>query len=288
MPTDNAPRPRVAPGFTPPDRLHSWTVPGSDGIARQAWLWLPGSAGEQVPLVVSPHPFGFTARINLFGENAGPRTAVDLAGIVGAAQRHGTAVLSLQSEGSRYTGTSVGLPAQLEAYRAAIAAVLGAGLPVDPGRIWASGLSMGGQESLLLAARFPGLVCAVAVQNAVTDLAAWFWHLAASEKGTAHAAVIEAELGAAPGQSPRDWDERSPVAHVKELARTPVQVRLNDIDDIVPAATQGRLFADALGQAGGTVSVIDDLPGLLPADPGRSAHEYANWDAMLSWLAAQR
>jgi hypothetical protein len=56
---------------------------------------------------------------------------------------------------------------------------------------------------------------------------------------------------------------------------------------VVPAETQGLAFATSLSSLGGSVEVIDDLPELDLRDPGRSAHEYVDWDSMLDWIGGR-
>jgi pimeloyl-ACP methyl ester carboxylesterase len=270
-----------------PERLFEWTVRASDGIERTAFLYVP-AIEKSCRLVVTPHPFGFSALGNLFGEAAGPRTIVDVPGVAAAARRHGFAVLVLQSEGQRYTGMSVGAAGQLEAYQIALGDTAELVPELNTDRVGACGLSMGGQEALLLASSAIGdRVVAVAAQSPVTDLVAWYRAL--NRDGAAHAPALLAELGGDPRTNPDVWAARSPIEQVANLIDrgTAIQIRLNDRDEIVVATEQGRPYAAALRAAGGVVELIDDLPALDEADPGRSAHEYADWDAMLTWIGAR-
>jgi fermentation-respiration switch protein FrsA (DUF1100 family) len=277
----------VASGFLGPEQLHQWIVMGADGIERRAFLYIP-STETRLSLVISPHPFGFSAIGNLFGEAAGPRTLVDVPGVASAASRHGFAVLTLQSEGRRFTGMSVGLPSHLDAYARAFSELDRFEDRIDTGRIGACGLSMGGQEALLLATDcLADSVKAVAVQNPVTDLSRWYSHL--NLRSADHSQALLEEIGGEPTMIPAKWASRSPIENVDALASTgiPVQIRVNEHDDVVPAETQGLAFATSLSSLGGSVEVIDDLPELDLRDPGRSAHEYVDWDSMLDWIGGR-
>lgn len=276
---------RQPAGFLPPDTVVSWAVRGPDEVVRQAWLVVPGGMTGPVPVVLCPHPFGFTATGNLFGEPAGPRTLAGVPGIAAVSSRKGFATLTVAAEGARLSGVSLGWAANLEAYVAALELAIQAGVPLDLDRVVATGLSMGGQEAILLACRYPHLIRAVAVQNAVTDVGAWHRHLVSSDFGADHAAAIRHELAADGLPSDRDWSERSPSAQLTAAHGMRLQIRLNDLDSVVPAAEQGAAYAAALRRSGTDVEVVEDVPSVLDVhDPGRSAHEHVSWDAMLDWL----
>jgi len=274
---------RQPPGFVPADELSTWLVLGEDGLERRAWLFLPGDAPGPLPVVLCPHPFGLTALGNLFGETGGHRTLVDIPGITPAARRHGFAVLTLVAEGLRVTGGSLGLPTHLDAYVTALREASEAGAALDLDAVVAAGLSMGGQEAILLGCRHPDIVRAVAAQSPVTDLVAWHRHLTALPEGGAHAAAIRTELGASSDSAPEAWAERSPSSLAAPRLR--LQVRLNRLDSLVPAWEQGLAYVRAVVEAGGNVEVVEDLPAMIDGrNPGRAAHEHVSWDAILQWL----
>lgn len=275
---------RQPSGFIPDDSLTAWLLPGKDGVERRAWLLVPGNVEGQLPVVLAPHPFGLTAIGNLFGESGGHRTLVDIPGIAPAARRHGFAVLALSAEGARLSGVSLGWPAHLEAYLSALDMAIEAGAPLDSSAVGAAGLSMGGQEAILLGCHYPGTVKAVAVQSPITDLQAWHRHLAATPGGSVHAAAILRELGSDSGA----WAERSPLSQLSSTGKLRLHLRLNDLDSLVPARDQGRPYAAALQAHGVNVDLVEDLPPIVDGrDPGRAAHEHVNWDALLTWLAAE-
>jgi len=79
-------------------------------------------------------------------------------------------------------------------------------VPVDRSRIYACGLSMGGQESLLMAGHHPDLFAAVFVFNPVVDAAAWQEDLAQTSSAELRAEgsdrLIADEVGGTPAGLP--------------------------------------------------------------------------------------
>lgn len=271
----------AVPARTSAERIETFDIHGSDGTVRHAVLAHPGG-DRPVPLLLSPHPFGFTALCNLFGQNWGDRTLSPMPGIWPYAAARGVAVLSLDAHGRREPYVSLGWSDHIDAY-ASGAARASRIAPIDLTRIYSCGLSMGGMESLLLAAQNPKLIRAVAVQNPVTDLATWLEWLQSQPDLDEHWRTACRELGSdTPGT--KGFAQRNPVQSVDRLRRIRLQIRANDTDRIVPAATQARAFRDLLG-SDATVEYVVDLPDQTDSgDPGRAAHEHVDWAAMLDFL----
>src|SRR5262245_40398417 len=134
-----------------------------DRIARAADVLLPRSytatRDPPLPLVISPHGRGLGARDNA-------RLWGDLPG------RGDFAVINPEGQGRRVALYSWGDPGQI-ADLARMPHVLERELPwvrIDPRRIYAVGGSMGGQETLLLVARFPRLLAGAIAFDAPTNL----------------------------------------------------------------------------------------------------------------------
>ena len=260
--------------------MQVFEVRGSDGIGRLAHLLLPGESAIDVPLVLSPHPFGLTSLINLFGSRPGASTVVALEGVGEAAATAGVAVLTIESEGRIFRGASLGWRPHLESYFQAAEQAVEAGHPLDLNAVGAIGLSMGGMEALLLAALWPERVRAVAVQNAVMDLAAW--HADLVETGRRDVAdTIDIEVGGTQTDVPDLHAARSPITHLAGLATVSTQIRYSPLDTVVRPDTQV-LSAVQAGLVTRAQVVEETRPDLNPVDPGRSAHEYINWQSCLA------
>ena len=142
-----------------------------DGVLRRAWLLLPTDCdGARLPLVISPHGRGTSARAN-------ERLWGDLPGL------GGFAVVNPAGEGRRLGEFSWGDPGQIADLARMPAIVRAHGVNVDPHRVYAVGGSMGGQETLLLLARHPHLLAGAAAFDAGTDMARRYWDFAGLPDG---------------------------------------------------------------------------------------------------------
>src|SRR5215211_3322090 len=133
-----------------------------NGARRSAIVLLPRWYSRRdnpaLPLIISPHGRGATAR-----SNAAAWGALPAAGLF--------AVINPSGQGRRLWRHSWGFHGQVTDL-ARMPRILARALPwvrIDKKRIYAFGSSMGGQETLLLAARYPYLLAGAAAFDAVTD-----------------------------------------------------------------------------------------------------------------------
>ena len=218
------------------------------GVRRAAYVVLPAWYGPTedppIPLIVSPHGRGLTGRDN--------------AKLWGSLPARGSFAVVNPDGTSRY---SYGAPGQIDDL-ARMPSILGRTLPwlhVDRARVFAFGGSMGGQETLLLVARYPRLLAGAAAFDSVTDLAAQyraFPHLRCGRlcerewKGSIGAGLqklVRQELGGSPKARPRAYALRSPIAFARDLAFScvPIQLWWSSADLIVRHQEErqsGRLF----------------------------------------------
>src|SRR6266700_2919740 len=129
-----------------------------DGVRRSAWLLLPITLTRHaIPLVISPHGRGV-------GDNRNALVWGDLPG------EGGFAVINPAGEGRRLHWYSWGDPGQISDLARMPAIARANGVDVDRHRVYAFGGSMGGQETLLLAALHPRLLAGAAAFDPATDL----------------------------------------------------------------------------------------------------------------------
>ena len=112
------------------------------------------------------------------------------------------------------------------------------GYYIDASRIYACGLSMGGQEALVLAGKYPDRIAAVVAFNPIVDLAAWQQDLATTNVEDIRefdtASKIVAEVGRSPEACPAAYAERSPIEYADSLAQVSTLLYWSAKDLVVP------------------------------------------------------
>jgi pimeloyl-ACP methyl ester carboxylesterase len=225
-------------------RVRAWTIRyrAHNGARRGATVVLPAWYGRgnnpRIPLVISPHGRGLTGWAN--------------AKIWGNLPARGRfAVVSPGGQGRRLPRHSWGYSGQIEDL-ARMPDILRRTMPwlrVDRRRIFAVGGSMGGQETLLLLARHPGLLAGAAVFDAVVDFTVQyrrFRHLKCNKLcrrrwvkplGDGLRELARYEVGDMPKKRPTAYRVRSPITYVRAIATScvPLQIWWSVADQVVTA-----------------------------------------------------
>jgi pimeloyl-ACP methyl ester carboxylesterase len=231
--TDVAPRAARAPHGMRATWTRWWRIDyrAHDGRLTAGYVLLPSWYGPHrdppLPLVLSPH-----------GRGVGGRANARLWG--GLPGRDGLAVVSPDGQGRRLPRYSWGYSGQI-ADLARLPGLVRKELPwlrVEPHRVYAVAGSMGGQEVLLLLARYPRLLRGAAVIDAPTDLALQyrdFTSLPCNRSCFAHwkeplglglQRLARVEVGGTPEQDPAAYAARSPDHYVAAIARSGVPLAL--------------------------------------------------------------
>jgi pimeloyl-ACP methyl ester carboxylesterase len=202
------------PGTPPLTELRLIRYQAHDGVIRPAWLMLPvGYRGGPIPLVISPHGRGVDESRNalLWGDLPG-------AG--------GFAVISPAGEGRRLHWYSWGAPGQIADLARMPAIAERYGVNVNRRRIYAVGGSMGGQETLLLVAKYPHLLAGAAAFDPATDMALRYRDFAKMPNGSILQKLARAEIGGTPRQLPHAYAVRSPDHYLRVIAGSDVALQL--------------------------------------------------------------
>lgn len=221
-------------------RLRMITYVAHNGVRRRAWLALPADyqRGTPIPLVISPHGRGVDALDNA-------RLWGNLPGL------GDFAVINPVGQGRKLTLFSWGDPGEIADLARMPKIVEEHGVTVDKSRIYAFGGSMGGQEVLLLDARYPHLLAGVAAFDPATDMARRYWDFAKLPGGSELQELAREEIGGTPLTDPRAYAERSPDTFARQIALSgvPLQLYWSNRDKIISdqADETGALNAEIHG-----------------------------------------
>src|SRR5712691_7750200 len=199
-----------------------------DGLSRRAYLILPAWYGPKdhppIPLIISPHGRGVRGRLNI-------RRWGDLPA------RGGFAVINPDGQGRKLTLFSWGDPGEIRdlARMPQIAEQAVPWLKIDRHRVYAFGGSMGGQETLLLLARFPRLLAGAAAFDAPTNMAARYRAFDRLPFGDGLQRLARREIGGTPATNPSGYEIRSPLDWARRIAfaGVPLQIWWSTRDRIV-------------------------------------------------------
>lgn len=190
-----------------------------NGAVRSAIVVLPRWYSPRdhppIPLVISPH-----------GRGVEPAANARLWGNMPALGRF--AVVNPEGQGATQELYSWGDPAQI-ADLARMPAIVQAALPwvrIAPHRVYAVGGSMGGQESLLLAAQHPRLLAGAISFDAPTNMAARYAAFPELRGGRALQQIARLEIGGVPRRRTDAWADRSPIDYARQLAFSGVPLEL--------------------------------------------------------------
>jgi poly(3-hydroxybutyrate) depolymerase len=213
-----------------------------NGVQRFAVVVAPARYGPRnppppLPLVISPHGRGVRAITNA-------RLWRDLPA------RGDFAVICPGGMGRRLPLHSWGWRGQVDdlARMPSILRVKRPWLRFDPGRIYAVGGSMGGQETLLLLGQHPSLLAGAVVFDSVTDFELRYRQFTRSPRGAMLQALARIEVGGTPRTNARAYVLRSPLNWIRAVADSgvPLQIWWSDADEIVvdQHTQSGRYFEE--------------------------------------------
>jgi poly(3-hydroxybutyrate) depolymerase len=231
----------VADPTLAPNQAFRFAYRAWNGARRHAVVLLPAgySAGgdQALPCVIAAH-----------GRDMPPEVVAQRWGELPTDL--GFAVVCADSAGIREAYNSWAAPGQVRDLLR-MPALVERALPwviIDRRRIFAVGVSMGAQEVLCLAARYPDRLAGAAAFDGVTDLAARYGEaLLSARGGPGVLRQMRHEMGGTPQQVPFAYRQRSPLSYAATLATGGLPIQLwwspNDRRVINQATTQtGALY----------------------------------------------
>jgi dipeptidyl aminopeptidase/acylaminoacyl peptidase len=267
-----------------------------DGSVQRGMLSLPAGPSEgPLPLIVAPHPFGWSVDEDYHGGCIGLKAASHR-GWLGVASEAGLAVLQPDGHHRVVDRCSMGYEAVVRDLPAWIEAV-DAVVRFDASRVYACGLSMGGLESLLLAGTYPERFAAAFAFNPVVDAAAWQEDLVRTTSPELRAegsdALIATEVGGTPDEVPDAYALRSAFRVLDGLRRVPLAIWWSRLDLVVPRQVErhGKRLYDELKRLdpASPVTEYDHTARYALSDPPTDGerwaiHETADYAFATRWL----
>jgi dipeptidyl aminopeptidase/acylaminoacyl peptidase len=220
--------PEVATANAPAVRTIEISYRAHDGLMRRAYVLLPAWYGPTrhppIPFVISPHGRGVSAEENIRRWGQLPAEG-------------GFAVINPEGQGRALTLYSWGDPGEIRdlARMPEFAKHALPWLRIDRRRVYAFGGSMGGQETLLLVARFPHVLAGAASFDAPTNMAARYRAFVRLPLGAGLQRLARVEIGGTPVTDPRGYALRSPLDWARKIAFSgvPLQIWWSTRDRIV-------------------------------------------------------
>jgi pimeloyl-ACP methyl ester carboxylesterase len=211
--------PARAAAHKPTVRIIPISYQAHDGLMRRAFVILPSWYGPNdhppIPLVISPH-----------GRGVGAWTNVRRWGRLPALGDF--AVINPEGQGRSLTLYSWGDPGEIRdlARMPDIAEEALPWLHVDRHRVYAFGGSMGGQETLLLVARYRHLLAGAASFDAPTNMAARYRAFVHQPFGSGLQRLARVEIGGTPASDPEGYELRSPIDSARRIAFSGVPLQI--------------------------------------------------------------
>lgn len=294
-----------APGW--PSEVSKVEIPCSDGAMQRAMWFKPASKGKK-PLLVGLHTWSSNFA-SAGGDAVYAKWCID----------QGWIFMHPDFRGPNWTPPALGSDRAVQDVVEAVAWAK-TQAEVDESRVYLIGVSGGGHMAMQMAGRHPELWAAVSAWCGIADIAQWHREHLKDGKPDRYAQNIEAALGHAPAAEDAEARQRSPLTHLQNAARVPLDIAHGIHDGrkgSVPfvhalqafnavAAEADKLTAEAIQTyyatqtlpAGWAVSAPDASLGLNPPLFRKTSgntrvtlfeggHEIVQ-QAALNWLAKQR
>jgi poly(3-hydroxybutyrate) depolymerase len=269
----------------------------ADGTSQKVNVYSPANnMGRPLPLLLAPHPITWTPEQEYQGGWDGMQKWGYHRGYYGLADEYGVIIALPHGHHRREEFCSLAAPEQMADMAYLIDALDEYGYRVDKSRVYVCGKSMGGQEALVLAGRYPDKLAAVVAFNPIIDLAAWQEDLANSplpeirEFGTDKR--VANEVGGLPAEVPALYAERSATTYADGLARVPTLIFWAEVDTIVPRQithhtmklyemVKARSITSPIAEYNHTrIHAVQDFGG----DIGWQLHEWCDYELALRWM----
>lgn len=258
-------------------------------------LYAPSDCHSKLPLVLAPHPITWKAEEEYY---KGPEYLYKPFhdGYFGLAEKYHVLIALPHGHHRNIENCSLGYPAQIQDLADLSTILIDKGFPVDLNRVYIIGNSMGAQEALLTAGKFPDRIAACVASNPVVDLAAWYYDLKDGNDLEIMKFktwdLISNEVGGTPELLPDAYAERSAFSFVDKIKDVPTLILWSEYDRIVPhqedhqaykfyQTVKGKYPLAPMSEF--NHSRAHGLPSEINDSLGYEIHEWSDYELYLQW-----
>ncbi|MBN2073410.1 MAG: prolyl oligopeptidase family serine peptidase [Actinobacteria bacterium] len=272
-------------------------ISGFDNSTRKLLLSLPlnPDSKKSYPLIVSPHPFGWSNFENFFSGAAD--LLYPFKGWTGISEKYGAVVALPLGHGRFYEKISLSYEAQIEDLVMIPDVLMKSHVRIDTDRMFLCGLSMGGMETMTVLGAKPGIFKAGFSFNGIADLAAWYGDVGSGKADRKLTdmdilKLVEDETGGTPGNALNIYLKRSAVNYIGALSGSNLMIYWSSMDSIVVGQEekQGKKLYDIIkGRNPGAAIFEHDHThdhGFEKFDREEriKCHEFSDFDLAAHWF----
>ena len=258
-------------------------------------LPLDFKSDKAYPLIISPHPFGWSNFENFaYG-------ATDLIqpfnGWVGISDKFKVIIALPLGHGRVFNKVSLGWEAQIKDLVSIPKILEDMDIKIKESKIYICGLSMGGMETLTTLGMYPETFKAGFSFNGIADLGAWYDDIVneRTDKKLLEIQIdklIVEEIGGKPNECIEEYNKRSPVNYIDNLAKSNFMIYWSSKESIVvnQKSKQGKKLYNLIKNKNPSSQVYehdhshDHGFNNFDAEESIKCHEYSDFEIAIKWF----
>jgi predicted peptidase len=267
-----------------------------DNTKRELLLSVPSNMNlkKKYPLIVSPHPFGFSNFENF--AHGTPDLLYPFSGWSGLSNEYKVIIVLPLGHGRIYEKISLGYEGQIKDIVDVPEILNQYNFKIDESRMYLCGLSMGGMETLTTMGMYPGVYKAGFSFNGIADLSKWFFDILDKkvDKKLLDMKIDELvrdEVGNIQTE-PNYYAKRSAISYIENLTKANLMLYWSSKDTVVPNQKlyQSKRLHDLIKQKNSNAQVFEhnhtDDHGYKKFDSEQciKCHEYSDFKLAAEWL----
>ena len=247
------------------------------------------------PLIISPHPFGWSNFENF------AHGAADLIqpfnGWVGISDKFKVIIALPLGHGRVFNKVSLGWEAQIKDLVSIPKILEDIDIKIKESKIYICGLSMGGMEALTTLGMYPETFKAGFSFNGITDLGAWYDDIVneRTDKKLLEIQIdklIVEEIGGKPNECIEEYNKRSPINYIDNLAKSNFMIYWSSKESIVvnQKSKQGKKLYNLIKNKNPNSQVYEHDHSYdhgfnnFDAEELIKCHEYSDFEIAIKWF----